>query len=135
MLLLDCSVFSFLLHAVVSSRAHNSSMLTDIIQLVFLFMMSFFLQVVERHLNFVSAPGHFTANRRWLLDSIPRRPACDRSSAAPPLSHAAWTLRLYAVLPALTGRCNRSAACGDLRRNPGTREESGRQTPTDYSAA
>jgi hypothetical protein len=42
MLLAGCS--SFLLHATVSSKAHNASTLTDnILKLVFLFMMSFFL--------------------------------------------------------------------------------------------
>jgi hypothetical protein len=41
MLLLDCSVFDCLLHAAVSSKPHETAA-TDI-QLVFLFMMSFFL--------------------------------------------------------------------------------------------
>jgi hypothetical protein len=48
MVLLDCSVFSFLLQAAVISKVHNASMPTVIIlQLVFLFMMSPFLVVVE----------------------------------------------------------------------------------------
>jgi hypothetical protein len=44
MLLLDCSVFSFLLHAASSSKANRATMLTAIIlKPVFLFMMSPFL--------------------------------------------------------------------------------------------
>jgi hypothetical protein len=40
-LLAGCS--SFLLQATISSKAHRASTLIDIIQFVFLFMMSFFL--------------------------------------------------------------------------------------------
>src|ERR1700674_3953910 len=48
-LLLDCSVFSFLLHAAVASKPHKASVPTSILQPVFLFMMSPFLMGIENN--------------------------------------------------------------------------------------
>src|SRR5580658_3058422 len=80
---------------------------------------------------------HFTANRRLRLDALPPLPVCDCSFlwVVRLLWHAAWTTLPSVVLPALTGRCNRSAACGDLPRSPGTTAASARRRPTDYSVA
>src|ERR1700683_677072 len=110
MLLFDCSVFDCLLQAVVSSKADSASTLAAVIQLIFVFMMSFFLFLVvnarnschpdkpchlERSEGSWCTPAkaspaahrnrtvYFTANRRWLLHALPPQPACDRSSAAP----------------------------------------------------
>src|ERR1043166_7115855 len=46
--LLDCSVFSFLLHAASAKNAHNASMLTNrVTRSAFLFMMSPFLKFIK----------------------------------------------------------------------------------------
>src|SRR5690348_16113177 len=46
--LLDCSVFSFLLHAASANNAHNASMLTNrVTRSAFLFMMSPFLKFIK----------------------------------------------------------------------------------------
>src|SRR5580704_7245769 len=76
--------------------------------------------------------GHFTANRHSLFRGLLLLPACDRFSAAAPLSRVAWMPLLCAALPPSTGRCNQSAACDDLPRTPGMTAVSVRQRPTDY---
>src|SRR5216684_750599 len=113
MVLAGCS--SFLLHAVVSSKALNASVLTRIIlQLLSLIMMSSFLLVLQdnrktaRHFPQsgcrLNQTDYSTANRRSLADVnllqlVWGWVAGERSPSLP----AASTTPLFAVLPASTG--------------------------------
>src|SRR5260370_31056928 len=145
MVLAGCS--SFLLQAAVNSNALHASVLTKIIlQLLFLIMMSPFLLVLKsngktaRHFPKwgcrLNQTDYSTANRRSLRDVnllqlVWGWVAGERSPSLP----AAWTTPLFAVLPASTGRCNRSAACDDLRHSLGTMAVWDRRRPTGCSAA
>src|SRR5271168_3123386 len=95
MVLLDCSVFSFLLHAAESSNAHSASVLTNIIlHPVFLFMMSSFLEslkIVENRLFYREPP--FAA----ACDSVA---ACLRTVGGRTLAAFAWGME------AATFRCS-----------------------------
>src|ERR1700735_2896578 len=81
-LLLDCSVFSFLLHAAVASKPHRASVATSILPPVFLFMMSPCLMGIENSARYccfryrADGTGNSTANRHSPSDAPQRPPVC-----------------------------------------------------------
>src|SRR5271166_3210477 len=110
MVLLDCSVFSFLLQAASIISANRANTLTTIIFDAILLSMMSFLSSELKIGNFVSRnvlflTGHSSANRRSPRGGIPPPPAYDQRFAAGRLSsHAASTLPLSFAPPALAGR-------------------------------
>src|SRR5579863_1843337 len=157
---LEAGASSFLLHAASTSKPHRASMPTIIIfQPVFLFIMSPFLEMgIHVIKNFVIPNAERQRRRRNLLSRAPTMPpdnqtdystatlrsaqdvaplslACDRSSAAQPLSRAASPKPPAAALRPSVGKCNPSTVSGGLLCIPGTKAESARQTPTGSPAA
>src|ERR1700722_8420950 len=110
-LLLDCSVFSFLLQAAVASKPHKASVPTDILQPVFLFMN------VALSLLFSSRPKLVVDSKKHLSSRGKRRilvPVCSagvafRGQAPGSLASLGMTtdkasLHQTAILPRTTAR-------------------------------